>query len=30
MFAAVAMEFARRSAAEGLPARLAEFEKKVR
>ncbi len=30
MFAAVALEFARRSAAEGLPATLAGFEKKVR
>ncbi len=30
MFAAVALEFARQSAAEGLPASLTDFEKKVR
>jgi hypothetical protein len=30
MFAAVALEFARRSSADGLPASLAGFEKKVR
>jgi hypothetical protein len=30
MFAAVALQFARQSAADGLPASLAGFEKRVR